>query len=597
MASDYYSTMNVDADAGQTKPSEMAYEQPEAHLVAETWSTNTEDCIDNLEAWALGTEIKITSYKRKSDVARKQVDITYLCSEQKLTFHLSQNLPFVAETGTARPKGSSRTLIRSHARRRPGTKAKVPSQLIAILPQNDCSPTKDESDRSLLRTSQPQLSSFPRKASVDPFQALPISDVGNSQFYIHYYDSDFSESFSPVNPRKAYLPFVITDAALLHATLSHSSIRHNMLRGVPGADPAYHNAKAVQIVNERLRKPVPECTDATITAVACLALFEWFFPPKATHRSSIKCEPTYGRSRSNGEDTRWHQVYQTRESCKKTYNMVNHLTPTSQYTSKVHTRRIDSCASIFLETPARFALILEADEEDPTSWYPYSPLASTYLSTLITHTCLPALSTSLIVIYWGIHNVTLLKEVTSRLSRPPEILSYSDMVERLERRIVDVIQSPSLKNNINADTAILSLFANAALVHIYAFMRDLPLGIVFLATLSRRIRGTLDGLTMGGRMELGVLYPELWVWVLVMAGIGGVRTDERMFFAGLARDFCDGLEIRGADGVESFLKGWLWCEMYRASNTEAFWKDFREAGENEECSGDSGVEGREKMSE
>ncbi len=66
----------------------------------------------------------------------------------------------------------------------------------------------------------------------------------------------------------------MTDAALLHATLSHSAIRHDMIQGKAGQDAAYHKAKAIQIINQRLRDPELECTDATITAVACLTLFE-----------------------------------------------------------------------------------------------------------------------------------------------------------------------------------------------------------------------------------------------------------------------------------------------------------------------------------
>ena len=71
-------------------------------------------------------------------------------------------------------------------------------------------------------------------------------------------DAVFSETSSPVNPRKEYLSFVMTDAALLHATLSHSAVRHNILHGLPSPDSVYRIAKAIQIVNRRLRRPVPE---------------------------------------------------------------------------------------------------------------------------------------------------------------------------------------------------------------------------------------------------------------------------------------------------------------------------------------------------
>ena len=79
-----------------------------------------------------------------------------------------------------------------------------------------------------------------------------LSDTGSVD------DAVFSETSSPVNPRKEYLSFVMTDAALLHATLSHSAVRHNILHGLPSPDSVYHKAKAIQIVNHRLRQSVPE---------------------------------------------------------------------------------------------------------------------------------------------------------------------------------------------------------------------------------------------------------------------------------------------------------------------------------------------------
>lgn len=243
------------------------------------------------------------------------------------------------------------------------------------------------------------------------------------------------------------------------------------------------------------------------------------------------------------------------------------------------THRIDSCASILLETPARFTLTLGDDEENPTEWFPYSTLAQTYLAKLTTQTSLPTLSDFIISIYWGIHNVTQLKEVTSRLSKPPEILSYSDMVERLERRTVNILQSAPLKLGPNPDTAILLLFGNAALLHIYTFMREMPLGISFLSTLSQRVRHTISSLPSGVLNELQNLYPELCLWIYIMAGIGTIGTEDRIYFARLARDFCEGIEASGVDGVEGFLREWMWCEAYTGACTEAFWVDFRGDGD------------------
>ncbi|KAG4437889.1 hypothetical protein IFR05_006608 [Cadophora sp. M221] len=545
MASDYHSPrspLKLDANAGQPKSPDMGLEQPRARFIKQTRSSEMYEWTDDVEAWTTETDvaIKVTTYKKKPDVARKQ------------------SLPFVTETGTARPKGTSRTLIRSHARRKPDSRIKAPSHADATVPYNGSSNSREGSNGMHSHVSYPQLSLFPRKAAVDPFQTLPVSDAGNSQFYIHYYDSVFSETFSPVNPRKEYLPFVMTDAALLHATLSHSSVRHDLLLGIPSPDSVYHKAKAIQIVNQRLRMPVPECTDTTITAVACLALFEQLTGPIS--RAKIHMDGLEAMVDTRGGITAIRQGSHARKL----------------------TTWIDSCASILLETPARFTLTLGDDEENPTEWFPYSALAQTYLAKLTTQTSLPTLSDSAISIYWGLHNVTQLKEVTSRLSKPPEILSYSNMVERLERRTVELVQSAPLKLASNPDAAILLLFGNAVLSYIYTFMREIPLGVSFLSTLSQRIRRTISSLPAGVLNELQIRYPELCLWMYIMAGIGAIGTEDRIYFAGLARDFCEEVEVSGVDGVESFLREWMWCEGYIGAFTEAFWVDFRGDGAIEE---------------
>ncbi|KAG4415687.1 hypothetical protein IFR04_011192 [Cadophora malorum] len=313
-------------------------------------------------------------------------------------------------------------------------------------------------------------------------------------------DAVFSETSSPVNPRKEYLSFVMTDAALLHATLSHSAVRHNILHGLPSPD---------------------SCTDATIIAVACLALFE-----------QLTGSTSSARLHMDGL-----------EAMVKTRGGIDAIRQGSH--ARKLTTWIDSCASILLEAPARFTLTLPPDEERPTEWFPYSNLAQTYLASLTINTSLPALSAEAISVYWGIHNVTRLKEMTSRLSKPPEILAYSDMVERLERLTVDILQLAALAIS-DSDTAILVLFANVTLLHIYMFMREMPLGISFLSMLSRRIRRVLSSLAPIEVEKIQTLYPDVC-------------------FAGLARRLCEAITLSqeekesdlDVNDIEEYLREWL----------------------------------------
>lgn len=129
--------------------------------------------------------IEITTYKKKADVAQKHVRASTEIRNPQLTKY--QSFPFITETGTARPKGISRTLIQSHARSKPDKKTKTSSQVPFIRPRAGSSDKREENEqRRWLVADQLQLSLIPRSAVVNPFQTLPVLDAGNAQFYIHY---------------------------------------------------------------------------------------------------------------------------------------------------------------------------------------------------------------------------------------------------------------------------------------------------------------------------------------------------------------------------------------------------------------------------
>ncbi len=76
-----------------------------------------------------------------------------------------------------------------------------------------------------------------------------------------------------LNPAKDYwLPMAFQDAALLHAFIfcadGHGTISQGRKEGLAAV---IHLSKAIQIVNERLRAPVPNITDATIAVVCTFA--------------------------------------------------------------------------------------------------------------------------------------------------------------------------------------------------------------------------------------------------------------------------------------------------------------------------------------
>ena len=102
----------------------------------------------------------------------------------------------MTETGKARPQGKSRTLIRSLARRKPANRVIVTKRhILAADSDRDNVRLGEGIDRDDLlvhpKHQYPDkgLTHFPGKTTVDPFLTMPVSEVGNSQFFIHYCES------------------------------------------------------------------------------------------------------------------------------------------------------------------------------------------------------------------------------------------------------------------------------------------------------------------------------------------------------------------------------------------------------------------------
>ena len=88
-------------------------------------------------------------------------------------------------------------------------------------------------------------------------------------------DSVFAESDCPVNPRKEWIPFAMTDPALLHVTLVFSAWSLETLQGRPPTPVVmYHKAESIRQLNKNLLIPNRDVSDSTIAVVACLTKCE-----------------------------------------------------------------------------------------------------------------------------------------------------------------------------------------------------------------------------------------------------------------------------------------------------------------------------------
>ncbi len=68
-------------------------------------------------------------------------------------------------------------------------------------------------------------------------------------------------------------------------------------------------------------------------------------------------------------------------------------------------------------------------------------------------------------------------------------------------------------------------------------------------------------------------YPEMMLWILMIAGIGGAGTPNQGWFAALLADACLASGLLARDEIAMGLKGFLWSNQYLGSVSLGFWDD------------------------
>lgn len=230
--------------------------------------------------------------------------------------------------------------------------------------------------------------------------------------------------------------------------------------------------------------------------------------------------------------------------------------------------RVDNWASLLLETPPRFPVSIIN---------PLHPALNTitlhYQSKLASLTSLPDSAKETISIFASLQSISSVKEKRSAgCADKLDIENYSETLNLLERRIILVSQSPQLSPP-NVTNSIYHLFSNALLLHIIIFLRDSVRGLPLLHLLSSRIRSQVSRLGLLSLSSLYNQYPELILWILMLAGIGGMDSEKGngRFFAGVLATFCKLDGIEELEGLKEKLGGFLWMELYRTPFSADFW--------------------------
>jgi hypothetical protein len=197
-------------------------------------------------------------------------------------------------------------------------------------------------------------------------------------------------------------------------------------------------------------------------------------------------------------------------------------------------------------------------------------LALLYKTKLFNLTGSRALSEETIDVYWELRNLSRLKEDAAIQLEEGEVIKnipFSDTVEYLEHRAVPLAQLEPISRP-SQNLAIYILFGYASLVHMFIFMRDMSKDLPFCYLLSSRIRLVLEKVDSE---KLRRQYPEMMLWILIVAGLSGSPSSERGWFAKCVADFCLELGLRGGNQVTSMLEVFMWSELYRSPVTQGFW--------------------------
>lgn len=83
---------------------------------------------------------------------------------------------------------------------------------------------------------------------------------------------DFTQNSFAVNPEGSWFAFAVTDAAVLHATLSLVALHYDFSHHLAMSHEVfYHKGEAIRLINESIGQANTAPTDKLVGAVAILA--------------------------------------------------------------------------------------------------------------------------------------------------------------------------------------------------------------------------------------------------------------------------------------------------------------------------------------
>ncbi|RDW63271.1 hypothetical protein BP6252_10816 [Coleophoma cylindrospora] len=383
--------------------------------------------------------------------------------------------------------------------------------------------------------------------AIEPFNAFPIKIEPYmlellSSYTTFIYETMYTiEKHVNLNPARDYwLPMAFQDAALLHAFIfcayGHSTISQGRKES-PAA--VIHLRKAIQIVNERLRAPVPSITDATIAVVCTFA-----------HTEIFNCNHENWRVHMRGLK----QMLQQRGG-------IHAFESNRLVRSKIN--RADLCGSIDAVQNPYFELVVTELSSTPEYHQTTTITATGFCK--ITNSI--KLDEALTQIFCQLQDITINLNMFHHHKAQLHPLSLREAITSSQYSLLNFKLQ---QGNATHQNSIHELLRLGLLAYLVTLLNESPPGVALYDILGAKLKSTLIEIKQNGGINL-----EFSLWIVFLAASIVEGPDIKDYFMATAIEIIEELGVFCWDNVEALLKSFFWVEKIHRGTLRPIWTTLK----------------------
>ncbi|KAN0102229.1 hypothetical protein V8E51_012739 [Hyaloscypha variabilis] len=508
---------------------------------------------------------KLTGHVKRGRPKKERQTSPGECNEESQINEYSSTSKFSFVTYTASPQNAGpkiQTLVRRRAMlnyRRQERKQKSVSEEAekpsTDFPANHSFPEGKKDDSEVLRqnvaddrmnSALPTITAdlLPKEiTAVEPFNAFPIKiEPYMLELLLSYTTSVYETMYTiekhvNLNPAKDYwLPMAFQDAALLHAFIFCADGHCTISQGRKERPAAViHLRKAIKIVNERLRVPVPSITDATIAVVCTFA-----------HTEIL-----------NDNHENWMVHMRGLKQMIRQRGGIQAFESNRLMGSKI--TRADLCGSInAVQSPYCEFVVREL----PT-------IPGYHQTTTLTTTGIFKITNSIKLDEWLTGIICQIQDVTSDLNL---FYLHKTQINPLSLREAITSSQYSLlsfklqQSNTTRENLIHEILRLGLLLYLITLLNESPTGVSLYDMLGTRMKSKLIEIRLSGGLNLEF---SLWVMFIAASVVRGLDTKD--YFLASATEIIETLGFSCWDNVENLFKSFFWVEKIHRGTFKSIW--------------------------